>query len=82
MSDKIGTVRREDHEDGYSLWLLMQNWNEDVSTWRCVYSTAPGNVGHIWLTDISGGQEIAADTRIVGSLPGILVRLGEQGRGT
>jgi hypothetical protein len=51
MNDVIGTVRREDHEGGFSLWLLMQNWDESEPSWRCVYSTASGNVGHIWTCD-------------------------------
>jgi hypothetical protein len=49
MNDVIGTVRREDHGNGqYSLWLLMQNWDENKPFWRCVYSTEPNNVGDSW----------------------------------
>lgn len=67
MENEIGTVRRESHEDGFSLWLLMQKWDESTPVWRCVYSTAQGNVGHSW-TIHDGPTE--SNTSVVGSLPG------------
>ena len=71
MTDEIGTVRREDHENGYSLWLLTQYGCDRAPTWRCVYSTALGNSGYqIWSTDEDGNRRIA-NTSIVGSLPGM-----------
>jgi hypothetical protein len=66
--DQIGTVRREDHDGCFSLWLLIENTAK--RDWNCVYSTAPGNVGQLWP---SLYEEIGGFTVVVGLLPGIPV---------
>lgn len=48
MSDAIGTVRREDHDGGYSIWVKVGVLCHDDSldaAWQCVFSTAIGNIG-------------------------------------
>lgn len=46
--DPIGTVRREEHEGGYSIWLRQDPGYPDNqmtdTEWTCVHSTAPGNI--------------------------------------
>jgi hypothetical protein len=76
MNDVMGTVRREDHEGGFSLWLLMQNWDERKPFWRCVYSTDPRKVGAAWTCDddpfepVDGVPEdsIKSKTTVAGSI--------------
>jgi hypothetical protein len=66
MNDVMGTVRRGDHGNGqYSLWLLMQNWDESEPFWRCVYSTDPGKVGDIYACD---NDSIRSKTTVSGSI--------------
>lgn len=47
--DLIGTVRREVHDDGYSIWVLVSPDFADsysvVRYWLCIESTAHGNCG-------------------------------------
>lgn len=38
-TDEIGTVRREDHEDGYSIWLRFSPNATPGNEWTCVHST-------------------------------------------
>lgn len=53
MTDPIGTVRREEHEGGFSIWakvaqaqVIMPNSQIVMAAeWLCVYSTAEGNCG-------------------------------------
>lgn len=60
--DQVGTVRKEDHDDGFSLWLLLQDGN-----WTCVWSSSTGNVGR----NLScSWDEIVEFTVVVGLLPG------------
>jgi hypothetical protein len=61
--DPIGTVRREKHEEGFSVWLASLDYNDD-RYWVCVYSTAPGNRGQV-LED-----RYVWDTEVVSSLWG------------
>lgn len=46
MSDPIGTIRREEHDGGYSIWVRVDfDRRRDERPWLCVHSTAWGNVG-------------------------------------
>src|SRR5436305_1392650 len=46
--DPIGTLRREEHEDGYTLWARMDPGYPDNqftdTEWTAIWSTAPGNI--------------------------------------
>ena len=46
--DPIGTIRRETHDAGHSIWVRMDPGypdNQLVDTeWTCIWSTAPGNI--------------------------------------
>ncbi len=50
--DLVGTIRKETHEGGYSIWMLVAHAFVERSSklsmrsaWLCVYSTAVGNCG-------------------------------------
>lgn len=54
MSDLIGTIRREEHEGGFSIWAKVAQAQVHAynpvrtivaAEWLCVYSTAEGNCG-------------------------------------
>ena len=53
MTDLVGTVRREEHEGGYSLFALVEKAVVEIgrpfpyktSVWLCIHSTASGNCG-------------------------------------
>lgn len=62
-ADPIGTYRREDYEDGFSIFQAAENRAAD-RYWLCVYSTAAGNRG----LPLSDSDVVGA--RIVGALPG------------
>jgi hypothetical protein len=74
MSDLIGTIRREEHEGGFSIWakvaqaqvILPGNRTVVAAEWLCVHSTAEGNCGerlHHTLVE-------KLDNPIVGAIPG------------
>lgn len=44
LGSRDGELRREDHDDGHSIWLRTQN-RDGRRGWFCVYSTVIGNVG-------------------------------------
>jgi hypothetical protein len=53
MEDSIGTIRREEHEGGFSIWakvaqaqvILPGGRTVIGAEWLCVFSTAEGNCG-------------------------------------
>lgn len=74
MSDLIGTIRREEHEGGFSIWakvaqaqIIMPNQKVVAAAeWLCVYSTAAGNCGerlHRFLVERESNP-------VVGCVPG------------
>jgi hypothetical protein len=74
MSDLIGTIRREEHEGGFSIWakvaqaqvILPGNRTVVAAEWLCVHSTAEGNCGeriHRYMAERD-------DNPIVGFIPG------------
>jgi hypothetical protein len=74
MSDLIGTIRREEHEGGFSIWakvaqaqvILPGNRTVVAAEWLCVHSTAEGNCGeriHRYMAE-------RVDNPIVGFIPG------------
>lgn len=76
-TDPVGTVRREEHEDGYSIWQRVGTcrsvWDntdsryvsEPSSVWRCVHSTSAGNLGaHLM------GYQISGEWAVIGAVPG------------
>lgn len=75
----IGTVRREDHNDGgHSVWMYGKTAHYEPRWW-CIYSTAAGNVGERWpsLRDVSGFPQdyterfsIENHTQVIGVVPG------------
>lgn len=67
MSDPIGTVRREDHDGGYSVWQRIGPHELDAE-WDCVWSTAYGQVGRAW--EPGFGAKIEAVTMVIGAAPG------------
>jgi hypothetical protein len=59
VNETVGTVKREDHEGGYSIWVRVgrsaPEWDkgsrkyvtaEDFPVWLCVHSTTIGNLGY------------------------------------
>ncbi len=67
--DKVGTIRREDHADGCSIWQKIKNAYHG-EYWLCTWSTAPGNVDFDWPVDAPPIEDV---TVVVGSLPGLPV---------
>lgn len=74
MSDLIGTIRREEHEGGFSIWakvaqaqVIMPNQRVVAAAeWLCVFSTAEGNCGerlHRYIVE-------RPDNPVVGFIPG------------
>lgn len=71
-TDPVGTVRREDHEGGYSIWIrvgrsMFEGYGSNAvvfvkPAWRCVYSTVNGNSGATF-------AEIP-DFPVIGAVPG------------
>lgn len=57
--DPVGTVRREKHDEGFSVWLASLDHNED-RYWVCVYSTAPGNRGQMLEDRYVGDTEVVS----------------------
>lgn len=53
MSDRVGTIRREEHNEGFSIWskvaqaqVIMPGSRTIVAAeWLCVYSTIEANCG-------------------------------------
>jgi hypothetical protein len=68
--DPIGTVRREDHEDGsgHTVWLRQDPGYPDSemrdTEWTCIWSTALGNIG------VRLGDDITTCSRVIGAVPG------------
>ena len=70
MEYPIGTVLREEHEGGFSVWARVGRTKMNLNTrvlrvvpeWLCVYSTAPGDNGE-WLAE-------AGDWPVIGAVPG------------
>jgi hypothetical protein len=66
--DPAGTLRREDHADGYSLWVRVVNTGYGLlpptAAWVCVWSTARGNCGNTLPVGC------LYDTPIIGVVPG------------
>lgn len=60
---KVGEIRREDHDGGYSLWQSVEG-PEGQGLWLCTFSTAFGNRGETLLW-----QQVA-DLPVIGSVPG------------
>jgi hypothetical protein len=61
--DPVGTVRREDHGEGFSLWQAFENQHGE-RTWLCTWSTVRGNRGvHLWDKRLVGQP-------VIGSVPG------------
>jgi len=61
--DPIGTLRREDHADGHSIWLSTQD-RLGRRGWFCVHSTVVGNLGGRVEHDEVAGLPV------IGSIPG------------
>lgn len=69
MTDQIGTIRKETHDPGYSLWVhLVDRENTGSQVWACVFSTSAGNLGNVWPGNV---VHIADRTDVVGILPGM-----------
>lgn len=74
MSDLIGTVRREEHEGGFSIWakvaqaqIIMPNQRVVAAAeWLCVFSTAEGNCGE----RLNRVLVERLDNPVVGVIPG------------
>jgi hypothetical protein len=65
--DLLGTVRREDHEAGHSVWqCVIVPTNHNWRRWECVWSTAPGNIGSF----LSHETVAASGFPVVGTVPG------------
>lgn len=70
--DKVGIVRRESHEDGYSIWVKVEKTVIDspgsytIEQWLCVHSTVKGNRG----ARLPLQALVGPDTSIIGSVPG------------
>ena len=66
-TDPVGTVRREDYDGGYSIWLRART-TVDGEFWVCIHasSSAPGNPGMAW----EGWGPIEDYTAIIGAVPG------------
>ncbi len=63
--DPVGTIRREDHGDHYTLWALtVPSWLEEYPRWSLLYSTGPGTVVELW-----SGRSVEELTRVVGTIP-------------
>lgn len=73
--DPIGTVRREEHEGGYSIWVRQDPGYPDSefaeTEWTCIHSTAPGNIG------CRTGNGIAEKSEIVDTVFGTPAYTGE-----
>jgi len=65
-ADLVGTVRREDYDGGYSIWLRART-TAAGEHWVCVHSSAPGNPGMGWG---QGWAPIEDHTVIIGAVPG------------
>lgn len=74
MSDLVGTIRREDHEGGFSIWakvaqaqvIMPSSRVVAAAEWLCVYSTAEGNCGerlHRYIVERDSNP-------VVGMIPG------------
>lgn len=61
--DPVGTFRREDHEDGYSIWQKIEDSLGRIYWW-CTFSTVEGNK----MTRVDDPDLV--DTRVIGALPG------------
>lgn len=74
MTDLIGTIRREEHEGGFSIWakvaqaqvIMPNNQTIVAAEWLCIHSTAPGNCGE----RLNHRLVKRASSPIVGSVPG------------
>lgn len=66
--DPIGTVRREEHGDGYTIWARIPPGYPDselVGTeWTAVWSTAEGNLGQRLY------DEVISRHPVIGEIPG------------
>lgn len=74
--DPVGTVRREEHGDGHSIWVRQHPGYPDSeltgTEWTCVWSTVPGKPGDR-LED-----ETASAFALVGAVPGTPADTGEE----
>ena len=61
---KVGELRREDHDNGHSIWQWFQD-RHNTLYWLCVSSTAPGNRG-----EQLGAAESARGWPVIGVVPG------------
>jgi hypothetical protein len=76
MSDPVGTVRREEHDGGYSIWVLVhraliQGYGSEAFVWAnpewlCIDSTATGNCGQRFAADNATVQTFP----VIGAVPG------------
>lgn len=75
MTDLIGTVRREEHEDGFSIWVKVAQAQVSAFNplktvvapeWLCVYSTDNSRCGD----RINRSFVERADNRVTGTIPG------------
>ncbi len=63
--DLVGTVRKEHHDGGYSLWVLVEHAFSGP-TWLCTESTARGNKGQ----ELAGDMMWGKNTPVIGAVPG------------
>lgn len=63
-TDPVGTVRREEHEGGYSIWQRHQPDATRGNEWTCVWSTARGNI------ECTAPHPAVADFPVIGAVPG------------
>lgn len=73
MADPIGTVRREDHDEGHSIWVRQDPGYPDNcfydTDWTCIWSTVGKSGDRI-------GEEIVARSTVIGQVPGSPAQTG------
>jgi hypothetical protein len=74
----LGSLRRENHGDGFSIWCYVRDLDDLDPMWRCIYSTESQNVGvclvGVCLTDLVGifaDNDQSASLEDIGMLPGV-----------
>jgi hypothetical protein len=72
--DPIGTIRREEHGDGHTIWARIPPGYPDselVDTeWTAIWSTAEGNLGQRL------GDEVISQHPMIGVIPGTPAETG------
>jgi hypothetical protein len=75
MSDPLGTVRKEEHQGGHSIWVRQLPTYPDSeftdTEWTCIWSTAEGNIGQ------RVGDGLTEASEIIGAVPGTPAHTGE-----